>query len=62
MAQALKKFGIKDFAKNEYLCPHFLEYQLFQIKKYLRTTFGQFHFLSNIWVKLIIYKVKEEIL
>jgi len=32
MAQALTKFGIKDFAKHEYLCPHFLEYQLFQIK------------------------------
>ena len=32
MAQALKEFGIKDLAKNDYLCPHFLVYQLFQIR------------------------------
>ena len=31
MAQVLKEFGIRDFAKNDYLCPHFLVYQLFQI-------------------------------
>ena len=32
MAQALKKTGIKDFAKNDYLCSHFLNPELFQMK------------------------------
>ena len=32
MDQALKKIGIKDFAKNDYLCSHFLKQELFQMK------------------------------
>ena len=32
MAQALKKIGIKDFAKNDYLGSHFLKPELFQMK------------------------------
>ena len=32
MAQALKKTGIKNFAKNDYLGSHFLNPELFQMK------------------------------
>ena len=32
MDQALKKIGIKDFAKNDYLGSHFLKPELFQMK------------------------------
>ena len=32
MDQALKKIGIKDFVKNDYLCSHFLNSELFQMK------------------------------
>ena len=32
MAQALKKFGIKDFCQNDDLGSHFLEAELFQIE------------------------------
>ena len=34
MAQALKKSGIKDFVKNDYLCSHFLKPELFQMKMF----------------------------
>ena len=32
LEQALKKIGIKDFAKNDYLGSHFLKPELFQMK------------------------------
>ena len=45
MAQALKEFGIKDFVP---LLP-FSWIWIVSDRKYLRTIFCQFHFLSNIW-------------
>ena len=45
MAQALKEFGIMDFVP---LLP-FSWIWIVSDRKYLRTIFCQFHFLSNIW-------------
>ena len=45
VAQALKEFGIKDFVP---LLP-FSWIWIVSDRKYLRTIFCQFHFLSNIW-------------
>ena len=46
MAQALNKFGIKDFAKKKYLRSHFLGYELFQIENIWEQYFVSFTFFQ----------------
>ena len=55
MDQALKKIGIKDFAKNYYLGFHFLKPELFQMKIfgcYLLCSFTFNKFLGMSWKQI----------
>ena len=51
MDQALKKIGIKDFAKNDYLSSHFLKPELFQMKIF--GCYLLFSFTFNLYLGMI---------
>ena len=51
----LRNLEFKDFAKWV-PPPPFLVEMIFSDTKYLRTIFGQFHFLSNMWYEITSYR------